>query len=172
MNYYIADTHFGHANIIHLCNRPFQNVDEMDDVLIKNWNSRVTKKDTVYILGDFAFKSKSPLEYFNQLNGKKVVILGNHDTDMRKHPEKYSNIEIYNYLEISDQIKDQTYRLILFHYPLAEWNGFFRNSIHLYGHIHNSVNETKTIMDKIPNAYNVGADVLGFTPRTLKEIIK
>jgi calcineurin-like phosphoesterase family protein len=71
MNYYIADTHFGHANIIHLCNRPFQNVDEMDDALIKNWNSRVTKKDTVYILGDFAFKSKSPLEYFNQLNGRK-----------------------------------------------------------------------------------------------------
>jgi calcineurin-like phosphoesterase family protein len=91
---------------------------------------------------------------------------------MRKHPEKYSNIEIYNYLEISDQIKDQTYRLILFHYPLAEWNGFFRNSIHLYGHIHNSVNETKIIMDKIPNAYNVGADVQGFIPRTLKEIIK
>ena len=57
MNYYIADTHFGHENIMRHCNRPFTSVDEQDEILIKNWNNTVGKNDTVYIIGDFCFKS-------------------------------------------------------------------------------------------------------------------
>lgn len=70
-NFYISDTHFGHSNIIRHCNRPFVNADEMDEVLIKNWNSVVTNRDTVYILGDFAFSKgiKQPSEYLRELNG-------------------------------------------------------------------------------------------------------
>lgn len=50
MNFYIGDPHFGHEAIIRLCNRPFADVDEMDETLINNWNSRVTNGDTVFIL--------------------------------------------------------------------------------------------------------------------------
>lgn len=174
MNFYISDTHFGHANIIRLCNRPFQDVDRMDNTLINNWNNTVSNKDTIYILGDFAFKSKSPIEYLKKLNGKKILILGNHDSDIRKHPENYSKYldGIHNYLEISDTIGKETYRVVLFHYPIAEWNGFFRNNIHLYGHVHNNKkNDSYFIMKNIKNAYNVGADILDFTPRTLKDIM-
>ena len=60
MNFYISDTHFGHANIIRLCNRPFQDVERMDNTLINNWNNTVSNKDTVYILGDFASKVGLP----------------------------------------------------------------------------------------------------------------
>jgi len=52
MIYFTADQHFGHANIIKLCSRPFSDVHEMDEALIENWNRRVTNGDTIYIIGD------------------------------------------------------------------------------------------------------------------------
>lgn len=176
-NFYISDTHFGHSNIIRHCNRPFVNADEMDEVLIKNWNSVVTNRDTVYILGDFAFSKgiKQPSEYLRELNGNKIMILGNHDYDIAKCGYKYSSLlnGIYTYLETWDTVGISKHKLVLSHYPMAEWNGMFRDSIHLYGHIHNNVeNATYSIMKTRENAYNVGADILGFAPRTLREVIE
>ncbi len=63
MNYYIADTHFGHNNILRLSNRPFNTIEEMDRTIIVNWNSRVTDRDDVYILGDFSYKREEPIQY-------------------------------------------------------------------------------------------------------------
>ena len=60
MNHYIADTHFGHDNIRRLSNRPFDSIEEMDETIINNWNSKVTDDDDVYILGDFSHKSEDP----------------------------------------------------------------------------------------------------------------
>lgn len=54
MIYYTADLHFGHANIIKLCHRPFASIEEMDEKLIEKWNNKVKNGDTVYIVGDFA----------------------------------------------------------------------------------------------------------------------
>lgn len=59
MNYYIADTHFGHRNIINFDGRPFHDITEMKLALIANWNRRVTNEDTVFILGDFCW-GKAP----------------------------------------------------------------------------------------------------------------
>ena len=52
MIYYIADMHFGHENVIHFDGRPFADTEQMDEVLIQNWDERVTADDTVYVLGD------------------------------------------------------------------------------------------------------------------------
>lgn len=122
MNYYIADTHFGHNNILRLSNRPFSTIEEMDRTIIVNWNSRVTDRDDVYILGDFSHKSEDPIQYLRKLKGQK--------------------------------------------------HGYYRNVLHFYGHIHNNFdNETNQYMSKVKNAYNVGVDIIGFMPRTLKEIL-
>ena len=85
MNYYIADTHFGHDNIRRLSHRPFKTIEEMDKTITNNWNSRVRDNDDVYILGDFSYKSKDPISYLKQLNGRKHLIVGNHDTKLLKN---------------------------------------------------------------------------------------
>lgn len=170
MNYYISDLHFGHENIIRLSHRPFENAEQMDETIIKNWNNVVKDSDAVYIGGDFCYKSgKHPKEYLERLNGKKHLIVGNHDGSVIKDPvcRKYFE-SIKDIMNISDGNK----RIIICHYPMVEWNGFYRNALHFYGHIHNNTNNnTYKILESIPNCYNIGADVFGFVPRTLDEII-
>lgn len=77
----ISDTHFGHANIIGYENRPFESLSQMDNILIKNWNSVVKKNDVIYHLGDFAFHydEQKLKDLLSKLNGHKVLIIGNHD---------------------------------------------------------------------------------------------
>ena len=167
MKYYISDSHFGHENIIRLCNRPFNSVKEMDEVMIDRWNSVVNKNDEVYILGDLNFRSNtSGADYLRRLNGRKFIITGNHDNVT---PEMRNLCEwVKTYAEVRDGNK----RIVLFHYPIIEWNGFFRGTLHFYGHIHNSFeNDAYKIMRDVHNAYNVGADILDFTPRTADEVI-
>ena len=77
--YFTSDTHFGHANIIKFCNRPFKNVEEMNQKLIENWNSVVGPNDLVFHLGDFAFGGQPLWRYIReQLNGNIILIKGNH----------------------------------------------------------------------------------------------
>ena len=170
--YYISDLHLGQENIIYMSHRPFSSVEEMDKTLIENWNSVVNDDDHVYILGDLIYRAPDVEKYLKQLKGHLHLIRGNHDrciTNNNRCRKYFDSID--DYLEIVDNGE----HVVLFHYPIAEWNGYFRKtnpSIHLYGHIHNNKNRTSDIMDTTPNCYNVGADILGFTPRTLNEIKK
>ena len=167
--FYIADTHFGHDNIRKLSNRPFATVEEMDRTIINNWNNKVKNGDDVYILGDFTYKGKSYKHYLKQLNGHKHLIIGNHDTKTVKESRgTFDFIEVEPLLEVNDNGT----QIVLCHYPLVEWNGYYRNVLHFYGHVHNNYhNETARYARGMKNAYNVGVDVIGFAPCTLNEII-
>lgn len=69
-------------------------------------------------------------------------------------------------------VNDNGTQIVCCHYPMVEWNGYYRNVLHFYGHVHNTFhNETTQYASKMKNAYNVGVDIIGFTPRTLEEII-
>ena len=73
MIFYTSDLHLGHTNVIRHCDRPFSNADEMDAALIKNWNDKIHSYDTVYLVGDFLFRAKRPVEeYLSELKGKKI----------------------------------------------------------------------------------------------------
>lgn len=174
MNYYISDLHFGHHNILRLSNRPFKNMDEMIEKMIENWNKIVSVEDDVYILGDVFYHYDGNIcEILKKLNGHKHLIIGNHEKQLLKNKQALTMFEsLDSYKEITDILNGKTIQVVLCHYPLCEWNGFFRNSIHLYGHIHNNTtNNTYKIMSKIKNAYNVGADIIDFTPQTLQNVI-
>lgn len=158
----ISDTHFMHSNIIKYCNRPFKNVEEMNQEIIKRWNSVVSKNDIVYHLGDFAFGNKSFIEStVNQLNGKIHLILGNHDgTNIKKYMECGFD-KVYDKPILYEDF------FILSHQPI-EWldkNGVFAN---IYGHVHNDPRYQWVTS----RSMNVSADVLNFTPIEFEKAIK
>ena len=78
--WFIGDLHLGHRNIIKYCSRPFDDVNQMNKNLIQNWNKKIGVEDRVFVLGDFALCGKDKIiEFGNQLKGRKILILGNHD---------------------------------------------------------------------------------------------
>lgn len=167
MIYYTSDLHIGHENIIRLCKRPYSNDREMSVDLIRRWNNKVTTNDTIYILGDMFFKYEDievVKTILKQLNGKKILIKGNHDNFLNqiKWQDYFSAVK--DVMKIKDNGRD----VILMHYPIEEWDGFFRGTYHLYGHVHNNDNGLR----KIERRYNVGIDVNDFEPKTLDELIE
>lgn len=169
MNYYIADLHFGHENVLRYDSRPFTSVDEMDEMLIAYWNMRVREEDHVYILGDFCYKSKHmPEHYLKRLNGHKHLIWGNHDGTIR------NRLEAQEYFESMDtilRISDEGRGVVMCHYPMADWEGRYHGSIHLYGHIHNSDMECMKLMKSRGHAYNAAACINNYMPCRLEEMI-
>jgi calcineurin-like phosphoesterase family protein len=170
MIYFTADLHLGHSNIIRHCERPFANVEEMDETLIANWNKRVRSGDSVYILGDLIFRaSASPDGYLAGLNGKKHLILGNHDKDWVKKADLERYFEsVAPFAEISAEQQ----RVSLCHYPMMSWNHMAKGAYMIHGHIHNNRNaDYFPLMRKMPNLLNAGVDINGFRPVGLCELI-
>lgn len=180
-NFFISDLHFGHKNILSYDNRRFRTIEEHDQALIENWNNAVGMGDNVYILGDLSWHTpKKTIEIFKELSGIKHLIVGNHDHEIaRKREFKALLAEIVDYKELT--FSDGS-GIVLCHYPIPCFNKQFYGWIHLYGHVHNSFEwnmmkrvqyETEELYGKQCRMYNVGAmiDYMGYTPRTLDEIL-
>lgn len=169
MIYFTADTHFGHQNIIRFCNRPFSNTEEMDEALIKNWNSRVNGNDTVYILGDMFFRSINAESILKSLKGKKRLIIGNHDSSwMTKFNASKYFISMDSFLEISDG----KHALTLCHYPLVTWK-HAKKSYMIHGHIHNDKNaDFWSLIAARDHLLNAGADINGYMPVSFDELLE
>ena len=173
MNYYISDIHFGDQRLFDLCKRPFSSLEEMDAYIIQKWNGKVSDEDTVYVVGDIGY-DKQAINIYKQLNGIKRLIVGNHDEsiiDYIKETHMFASIE---YMCL---INDEDSRVFLCHYPIMDWPEDDNNSVLVYGHIHNKTeqndNRIREIKEYYANkkAYNCSIDVIGFEPRTLKELM-
>lgn len=170
MNYYIADTHFGHKNCIKFDNRPFATIEEMDETMIANWNAVVRASDDVYIIGDFCYRaSKSPLWYLRRLNGRKHLIIGNHDRHLLDDEEamkEFVSVDKMTY------VKDGEYTITLCHFPMAEWNQYHRGAWHIYRHIHAHTEGCYQFLKDEERALNAGCMMNGFIPVTMEQLIK
>ena len=169
MIYFTADTHFGHANSIWMCGRPFPDVNAMNEALIAAWNSRVRSNDTIYIIGDMFFRCKEPGNILKRLNGKKRLIVGNHDGSwMRKVELPRYFISVDNYLELSDG----AHALTLCHYPMLTWK-HARRSYMIHGHIHANTNaDFWPLLRCRENVLNAGVDINGYQPVTFNELME
>lgn len=154
MIYFTSDTHFWHKNIIRpdYSNRPYNSIEEMNESFIDNWNKTVSNTDTIYHLGDVSFGNReSTGAILKRLNGKKILIKGNHDKVSRL--KDYFD-EIHNVLFLGEfflkHIPDFSC------YPL----------IQLCGHVHTEWKINKTWGFKI----NVGVDVWNYTPVSIDQI--
>lgn len=166
MIYFTSDQHLGHPAIIQMQNRPFQNVEDMNRTIINNYNSRVHKDDTVYILGDICHRLKveEANDLIADLNGRKYLIIGNHD---KKYDERLFE-GVYDFKTVSLHGK----YFALMHYPMLSWPKSHQGNYQLHGHIHarNDYN-FQNKMDGI-RRYDVGVDANEFCPVSVEQIIK
>ena len=173
--FFTSDTHFSDANIIRLCGRPFSSVEEMDETIIRNWNSTVPENGTVFHLGDFCSKSASRWkEILGKLNGDVHLILGNHD--LRKMSSELSSL--FASVGEQKQVIVGEQRIYLNHYPFLCYGGSYRDVWQLFGHVHTGPGHTGLDDHRMgalfPMQYDVGIDNNGYHPVSfsrLKEII-
>jgi calcineurin-like phosphoesterase family protein len=155
--FFTSDTHFGHANIIKYCNRPYKTVDEMDEDLIRSWNSVVGKHDTVYHLGDFSMK---PADYYiSRLNGHIHLIIGNHEKEALKVRGRFASVHDLHSIKHGEQ------GIILCHYAMRVWNKSHHGYWHLYGHSHGTLPD-----DPNSKSLDVGVDCWNFAPVSMEQL--
>lgn len=167
MFYYISDVHFGHENVLELCNRPFSSIAEMDERLIENWNRRVHKDDRVYILGDLIFRAETaPEEYLRRLKGKKYLILGNHD---KSWIDKVDLTKYFEWTGRMDVVNTGRGKATLCHFPMLDFEGSYL----IHGHIHNRTDEKYwQFLRDSERTLNAGVDINDFQPVTFEELVE
>ena len=163
--FFHADWHFKHKNILTLCNRNFKTINEHDEYLIERINATVNNNDILYVLGDLGCHKdiNSLRQYLKRINGNIHVILGNHDhlADLTKLKQEGVICDVKEFKTVQEGNK----HLICCHYPLKEWNGYYRGYYHVFGHVHGTIQPYDNCMD-------VGVDAIGFDPIEFNEVIK
>lgn len=135
----------------------------MTEMMIREWNEIVQTDDLVYILGDIAFLPASDaVKILNRLNGRKILIEGNHDhKSLKDNAFRLCFEEIHIYHEI---LVDGV-RVCMFHYPITEWNQCHRGSVHFFGHQHGTADEPKC------RSMDVGMDATGMIVCRMDDLI-
>lgn len=159
--YFIADTHFSHHNIIRYCNRPFSNVDEMNKYMLAKWNETVKPSDKVFFVGDFSFGKRDGVSFdqyaklvWDNLNGQKIFIRGNHD-------KKIKSIPIINNARIVYKDID----IFACHHPFLEEPELVK----IFGHTHNSVPNSEFAKS---NSFCVSVELHDYKPVRLDKILE
>jgi calcineurin-like phosphoesterase family protein len=167
-----ADTHFGHAKSLSFMQpdgsplRPFSSCEEMDETMVERWNATVGKKDTIYHLGDVIIPRKS-LPILERLNGRKILIKGNHD----------QHVKLSEWAKYFEDIRgaffhpgDSTMRggLIFTHVPVHPscLSGHYLGNVHGHLHCHQIIDDGK--VDR--RYYNACVERHNFYPVALDTI--
>ncbi len=160
---FTADSHFGHRRIIEYCNRPFANTKEMDEFMIAEWNKKVSPNDEVRHGGDVAFccDMEYALSVMKRLNGRKHLIVGNHD----KLALEMNNIRPGTWTSIKDldEFSVHNQRIVMCHYPLLTWHHSYKGVYMLYGHVHGTLKNSGKSLD-------IGVDCWNYAPATFNQI--
>jgi calcineurin-like phosphoesterase family protein len=193
MIYFISDLHLGHSNIFKyepIRQTTFGSHKNYIKEIIKRWNSVVKKNDIVYNLGDFIVgfnQMKRDLNLtisekdfaksiMNALNGRKILILGNHDHKSKSWYKEigFDDVKHFDYIEYNGKI------IFLFHYPLCD---DYLNKETKLKEIRNEINDKVDILVhghthshnwcqncKIPH-FNVSVENINFTPISLEKLL-
>lgn len=162
-----ADLHFGHTNIQKFCPHTrgkYRDVDHMNEEMVRIWNETVCPEDKVYILGDVAFMpAHKAAAMVNRLNGFKILIEGNHDRKALNDPTfRACFVEVHKYL----WIPYNGFQIVMFHYPIAEWDQMHRGALHFHGHLHGGPSGLEHF-----RARDVGVDATGQVVTLMEDVI-
>ena len=189
MDYFIADTHFFHENVIRFDKRPFTSVEEMNAKMRDWWNNTIRTYDRVYILGDFLWldpreQEKEYIDFVKSLNGHKVLIEGNHD-NVKRFSSEIGNC--FENIFQRKEIKLNKKKIIMDHFPMMSYHQDVQDSVwHFHGHTHITGEQNwveKWTRELIENhkmgtptgqIINVGCMMpyMNYIPRTAEEIIE
>jgi len=161
-----SDEHFGHANIIRFCNRPFSDTDDMREKLIDNFNSRVKPGDVTFHLGDMFWRKlqvKECMGILERLNGKHFYINGNHE-EVFDRPESFALIDMF--LNITDvrMFRHENKRIWMSHYAHRCWPKSHQGSYHVFGHTHG-------VLEDFGRSHDVGVDSNNYAPVSFTELV-
>ncbi len=159
-NWVISDMHFGHANIIKYCNRPFKDVDDMNEKMIANWNSVVQPGQKVWHGGDFG-----DLQFANRLIGQKRSIIGNHDYKVDKMAGKFKKLAAWKRWRIDGIC------FVLTHFPIHLGTELGEIHFNIHGHTHTNFVELENGQPNL-RYLNVCVEHWNYTPIRLDEIVK
>ena len=152
MYFFTADQHYGHANIIRFCRRPFASVEEMDRELIRRHNEVVGPDDIVVHAGDFAYRSsRSPQSYLQELNGQHILVRGSHDSWLDDRSREILELKIEGQF------------VVICHYAMRRWPRSHYGSWQLHGHSHGA-------LDPIGKQWDVGVDNNEFYPISFTQV--
>lgn len=167
-----SDPHFFHANIIKYCDRPFANVAEMNDALVNNWNSKVPPHGLVFVVGDFCMNAtpNSIIELRKRLNGRIILIEGNHDDFVINVNKRHKLFEaIYTRCDIRlEYAEDDASNYIdieLNHFPSLVWNNSHKGAYQAFGHCHSKA----PISGQSVFQHEVSVDRNNYTPLSVDE---
>jgi len=182
--YFTADTHFGHKNIINFSERPYTNIDTMDDSLIRNWNSVVPPDGIIFHLGDFSFYNAQHSKWIlEQLSGRIILIKGNHDKCTSYFKEVHNMLDIKVLDNINGNFGGYT-NITLCHYPMAIWNKKHYGSFMFHGHSHGTYKPIENMSDhhfvdlpkdlffKYNKIIDVGIDCWDFKPVSYADVVE
>lgn len=157
--FFTADSHFGHAGITQMCDRPYADIAEHDRALVDAWNTVVRPGDEIWHLGDFAYRCppQRVRARFDQLNGVKRLIVGTHDHKGPTLTLPWVSIDQLTETRVDGRV------LVLCHYSLRVWRNMRRGAIMLYGHSHGNLPGNRQSLD-------VGVDCTGYAPIALPQI--
>lgn len=167
--FFTSDLHLNHEKILTLSHRPFKDLPEMHEAIIQRWNSKVTVKDIVYVLGDLALGKIEDLEpLLCRLNGTIVLVKGNHCKSPRRLLAACPSLKvIVDSLRMTNYVGDRGYKTYMRHFPPSDpntWQEKYGASVFLHGHVHSSYSRRGMQI-------NVGVDVRKFEPKTFEELI-
>lgn len=160
MIFLTADSHFGHANVIRYCDRPFETKDEHDQTLVDNWNTVVRPKDVVYHLGDFGFGNVDYIHKIAQrLHGQIILIKGNHDSGkmIRRLSDRFQTVKDTHF------VRHGGHKIFMSHYAHRTWPSSNHGSWHIFGHSHGNLPPHGLSVD-------VGVDVWNYTPISFDQL--
>jgi calcineurin-like phosphoesterase family protein len=161
--FFTADHHFGHANIIKYCDRPYSKVLDMDNDLIEKWNSVVGGSDVVYYVGDFSLKDLETVRYyFSKLNGRVRVLDGSHDRWISEYSRDRGPGLITKHDKVlTVEIEDKP--IILCHYAMRSWDRSHYATWHIFGHHHGK-------LEPYGLSFDIGVDCWDFYPVSLEQV--
>lgn len=184
--FFTADTHIFHKNILKHCPERLNQIGigELDDEamslhdqwLIDTWNKKVGKHDVVYIVGDFSFANVEwTQKIMGKLNGKKFIILGNHD-------KTCSKVEMQNYFVQVTQMKavvfrkdqwdflDEDFQVFLCHYPMITWPSKHYGCVEAHGHCHGRLDDYNEASTDLRVDVGIDGKLANFSLISLEEL--